>query len=1215
MTRLTALELFGFKSFADRTRFEFPPGITVVVGPNGSGKSNVVDAIKWVLGEQSVRSLRGKEMTDVIFAGSAARKPLNMAEVSLCFDNAAGELPASTEEVRISRRVYRNGESEYLVNGEPARLRDIRELFSGTGAATEAYSVIEQGRVDALLVASGRDRRAVFEEAAGITKFRTRRGEALRRLERAEQNRQRLADIVGEVAGRLETVRHQAARARRWRTMQDRLRVFRVAAATHDLAGVDVSIATVEESLAVTRSTLEEQESLAAGAAEDVAALTTAAESLQPRLTAARSAAAADVQRAAAAEATASLTRQRREAIEADEGRAVMQLEAAVHAERVAATALATARNAADAVAAAVVDLESRLAACERTAAGSHDDATSARAAFDAAAATLDELERRLLRLEGEHDREKTRATEARAGADTAHEAVAAARRRHGLLGESRAACEGHLLSLEGRLTTADGDVQTLGVAQRDAAASLKKAWSDVAGWRAALEACRERRGMLHEIVARQEGVSDAARRLLAEGAAGGLPGFAGVLADLLVAPVEWAAVVDLALGDLGQSLVVDSIDEAVRWHAEWSTTNRSESVLAAGGRIGFLAAEQLREPEEFTPLPHPGIVGRLDRLLLDHATNGRTAEESTLVRRLFGRVWIVERIEHALPLLPGAPAGTLFLTRSGVSLTADGGFAIGTPAASSGLVARRSELRSLDERQAELERTVAAAQATVDRLQHEMAAREADIASAMARRQQASETIASSKAELIRVISDQRAAEESIDILEREARHADQRAAAADAAAESAREMLARLTSDVSTARAEAARCRGSIETVERSRGEAIDELHRLRIQQATAAEKLARCRDSVLACTATHEARRADVGVAMGRISEARSRLTAYDLDILAASGLHAETMWSAERSAAVLAALTAEADALEARRRAATAVIEAARTAMSRLSERTHALELEAGEARHQRSRIVERIRDEYDIDIDAEQPPSAETPDVDAEPIPGDRAELESRIEELRRKLASMTSVNMEALKESEELAERLATLEGQLADVTGAKESIEQLITRIDDESRRLLGETIETVRGHFRDLFERVFGGGQADIVLEPGVDLLETSVEILARPPGKEPRSISLLSGGEKTMTCVALLLAIFKSRPSPFCVLDEVDAALDEANVDRFVGVLRDFLSSTQFIVVTHSKKTMASATTLYGVTQEESGVSKRVSVRFESTAAAARPASRAA
>ncbi|MFM9025759.1 MAG: AAA family ATPase [Planctomycetaceae bacterium] len=306
-------------------------------------------------------------------------------------------------------------------------------------------------------------------------------------------------------------------------------------------------------------------------------------------------------------------------------------------------------------------------------------------------------------------------------------------------------------------------------------------------------------------------------------------------------------------------------------------------------------------------------------------------------------------------------------------------------------------------------------------------------------------------------------------------------------------------------------------------------------------------------------------------------------------------------------------AESESIDARRAGAAAALDACRAEAAQLAEAVHARELEAGEARHRRARIVERIRDEYDIDIETIAAAEAGPPAAEAEPpadLPADRAALDDEVEELRRKLAAMTTVNLEALAEAEELATRLAGLETQLADITQAKESIAQLITRIDDESRRLLGETIETVRGHFRDLFERLFGGGQADIVLEEGVDLLETSVEIVARPPGKEPRSISLLSGGEKTMTCVALLLAIFKSRPSPFCVLDEVDAALDESNVDRFVGVIRDFLSATQFIVVTHSKKTMAAADTLYGVTQEESGVSKRVSVRFESAAAAAAP-----
>ena len=265
MTRLKALELHGFKSFADRTRFEFHSGVTAIVGPNGSGKSNVVDAIKWVLGEQSVRSLRGKEMTDVIFAGAAGRRPLNSAETTLTFDNTARELSLAADEVRIGRRVYRSGESEYLINGEVCRLRDIRELFSGTGAATEAYSVIEQGRVDKLLVSSGKERRGVFEEAAGITKFRTRRAEALRRLERAEQNRQRLADIVGEVATRLETVLRQAARAKRWRVLSDRLKQCRLAAASHYLTGVDAELIRLEQERAhIAAACNEARESLAA---------------------------------------------------------------------------------------------------------------------------------------------------------------------------------------------------------------------------------------------------------------------------------------------------------------------------------------------------------------------------------------------------------------------------------------------------------------------------------------------------------------------------------------------------------------------------------------------------------------------------------------------------------------------------------------------------------------------------------------------------------------------------------------------------------------------------------------------------------------------------------------------------------------------------------------------------------------------------------------
>ena len=1210
MTRLKALELFGFKSFADRTRFEFPAGITVVVGPNGSGKSNVVDAIKWVLGEQSARSLRGKEMTDVIFAGSTGRKPLNVAEVGLIFDNAARALPVDAAEVQIMRRVYRSGESEYLVNGELSRLRDIRELFSGTGAATEAYSVIEQGRVDALLMASGRDRRAVFEEAAGITRFRARRAESLRRLERAEQNRQRLADIVGEVSSRLETVRHQAAKARRWRLMTERLRAFRLAAAGRDLAEVDAAVGQVDDANAATRAAVAEAEARITAAAATAADLATELERLQPGIDAARAALAAATQRAAAAEATLALRRDRTGDVDREAGEARLAEAAARAAAQDAASAVAEAEAEAEALAAVVERLAARLRACEAVAAGSHEDAAAARNRLAAAQAAVEDSRRECLRLELEGERANTRAAEARRDADAARDAVEAARMQVARLEESRAAWEGNLGSLASALEATARELDALETALRDNERAIASAWHELSGWKSRLEACRERRAMLREIVTRQEGVSEAARRLLAGTA--GVPGLAGIVADLVVASVEWAPLVDLALGGLGQSLVVESLDELVRWHAEWSATDAGADVLAAGGRVGFVTADRPGSAP-FAPPEHPGIVGRLDLLVAaDPGAEPRPAAASALLARLLGHAWVVDRIEHALPLLATAPAGTMFMTRDGLCLSATGTFEFGTTTAAAGLVARRSELRALEKRHEELERVTAAAAATITTLQAEAADINEKLRQSRLRRQQAADEHAASRAELDRLTRERRAAEGRVTATERGLRQADERAAEAVAHSHTAAEAAGAAAAAVAAAEDRLQADRDAVEGLERSRGAAIDEIQGLRVEEATAREKLARGRDAVATATLAAGERRHAIAATADRRRTVEARLEAHALELLSAGAEHAEAATAGERTASELAAAIEAASAIETERRTAVTAADEARTTAGRLAGELHAGELAAGEVRHRRARIVERIRDEYNIDIDsaAATPPAATTTGEPLE-IPADRAELEAEIEQLRRKLASMTSVNMEALTEAEELADRLAKLETQLADVSSAKESIEQLIARIDEESRRLLGDTIETVRGHFRELFERVFGGGQADIVLEPGVDLLETAVEIVARPPGKEPRSISLLSGGEKTMTCVALLLAIFRSRPSPFCVLDEVDAALDEANVDRFVNVLRDFLSSTQVIVVTHSKKTMAAGDTLYGVTMEESGVSKRVSVRFESTAAAARAA----
>ncbi len=643
MTSLKALELFGFKSFADRTRFEFPEGVTAVVGPNGSGKSNVVDAIKWVLGEQSARSLRGKEMTDVIFAGSTARKPLNMAEVGLVFDNRGRELPLPTDDVQIMRRVYRSGESEYLVNGQTARLKDIRELFSGTGAATEAYSVIEQGRVDALLMASGRDRRAVFEEAAGITRFRSRRAEALRRLERAELNRQRLAYIVGVGAGRLETGRRQAGRARRWRSLSDRLRTLRITAAGRDLAEVDAGVLTVETALAADRDQLAATEARAAALSVELESLAAAAADLDAELHRSRGAAAAARREALQA---------RRPDLESELAR-VSLAAARARTDALAAGSDADAAEAAAAEAiAAVADVEQRLGDTEHLAAGSTGDTEAARTALETAGARRDAVRQRVSKLEAAAETAAVRSAELAAEVDASRDAAAAIDTRRQRLDEAKAAAEGHRESLQARLATASRDLEIAEGSQRAATSALQAAWRNLADGRAAAEACRERRDLLRDLVDRNDGVSPGARSLLEAGSEA-IPDLAGMVADRIVVPVQWATLVDLVLGRLGQSLLVDSLEAALRWQRDRQAAPGGATAGPADGRIGFLAAESLPEPLPFDPGEGSHVVGRLDRLVAADDSGGGPP---LLVRRLLGHAWVVADLDVAIRLLDDAP-------------------------------------------------------------------------------------------------------------------------------------------------------------------------------------------------------------------------------------------------------------------------------------------------------------------------------------------------------------------------------------------------------------------------------------------------------------------------------------------------------------------------------------------------------------------------------
>lgn len=1200
MTRLKALDLVGFKSFADRTRFEFPDGITVVVGPNGSGKSNVVDAIKWVLGEQSMRSLRGKNSTDVIFAGSASRKSLNVAEVSLIFDNTNRELPVESDEVQIARRVYRSGESEYLVNGDTSRLRDIRELFSGTGAATEAYSVIEQGRVDALLVASGRDRRIVFEEAAGITRFRARRAEALRRLERAEQNRQRLADIVGEVSSRLHTVTQQAKRAIRWRTMTDMLRHFRISAARQDLYSVDEKLGSISKAIEEAKSCHADAEACIASATSRLETLSDNERELIPRLEKQRESTTHKCELVAAAETKVTLLQSRQKELTEELVRTESELQQAKTDTRTLDGKITAAQN----------ELKQHLSEAERITtlqqeqenaeAGTQENVSTMRRQLDAKADRLTKLQHTRIGIQTTRDQEKARLegteremSECRARIETVRGQLAQAH-------EMTATWEGNLSSLQQGFERICDEIEKQELLHHETSKKLDAAWQSLASWKAKVEACAERRTLIEELIDRHEGLSDASRQILLSDEK--LPGLIGAVADLMVADETWASLVDHSLGMYAQCLVVDVLKPLISGQTFWTDYQHVREALSAGGRVSLISLDSLQDPPPFET-EHAGVIGRLDELISENAPR-EDSVQALLRHKLLGRVWVVDSLAHASELASSAPLGLLFITREGATISSDGMHEVGSLGNNLALVSRHSEYRSLDERYQDLSRSVSNEEANIKNLQTVLSETKLQIQQGISRKHQTGEQIAASRAELGRSKREGETSEHTLVEAEKQLKETEHLLVEHAKIFDAANAHLAKHDDQIHDAEEDVTSARLALDSLDRSRTEVTASIRQLREERQACDQRINTSRTVVESMVGDAAIRRADIEAAERRRMTAKQHLTEIELSLLAATSAFSEVAVSAECSRDVLAQMTADRDAIASSVHAEDAAIKKGREGLAKAQETIHQLDLEAGETRHHKNRVIERISDDYEIEVTSETPAEPAT-DADGVPIeiPDDRKELDERIEELRRKLSSMTTVNMEALSEADALTERLQTLEGQLQDVTDGKQAIEQLITRIDDESRRLLGETIETVRGHFRELFERVFGGGQADIILDPELDLLETTVEINARPPGKEPRSISLLSGGEKTMTCVALLLAIFRSRPSPFCVLDEVDAALDEANIDRFVGVLRDFLSSTQFIVVTHSKKTMAAGTTLYGVTMEESGVSKRVSVRFES------------
>ncbi len=1125
MVFLKKIVLHGFKSFADRTEFEFGEGITGIVGPNGCGKSNILDAVRWVLGEQSARSLRGGKMADVIFAGSRSRKPAPFAEVVLTFDNRTRVLHSEHDEVTVGRVLYAGGASEYRLNGSVCRLKDVRDLLLDTGIGVDAYSVIEQGRVDRLLQADPVERREIFEEAAGISRYKARRAEAQRKLERTRDNLTRLQDILDELERRVRSVKLAAGKARSFQEYDARLRELRSAfslAEYHELEQTRRAAQSRADELAAALAA--DRDALAAAQAEadeQQAALLTLEQELE---TAEHQLQGLQSELSALGERLAQGERRRTE-LQAWGARRAAQ------AEEFARQAAALRAEAAAEEAAGARFSAAEQAGAERIAAVQGER--------EAAQARADEIRRAL-------EREKTAAFEAvrraallqneQANLTQQRQRLSAQAERHvrrqADLGQAQAAARARAAEVAARLGALEAQVAGLADALRGDDERLAALADEAAQIEAALGAAREARSalqsrlaLLEDLERRLEGVDEGTRAVLAWRHEGGEDApVLGLVADLIQIDDPRLAVLQPVLATFENHVVVRDVAAFLEWHAARGSP---------AGPVRMLSAARLAErPALLSYVGVPGVVARA----LDWVTVA--PEHRALAEHLLGRTVVVETLERALALAAEAPPGYVFVTLEGHAVGADGRLVYGAATGVGGLISRKAEIRQLRGELAEVEQRVAG-------LSRQRAALEAASADVQLQRQGRWQEIATLQREEVELRGERARLAEESERLEREAGVVNSELRAVQRALDELAAQLAELT--------EQAAAVGAAQQAHDTRvGELADELAAL---EAVLGDLARQYTAAVVARERAAEQRAA----AERALRELRVRVVAAERE-------------QAERARA-LAGLRAQIEQREAAWHEA------------QLALRETAVRMEA---------LVTRVRDELGLDL-AERYAGYAAAEQDW-------AAVRAEIEELRGKIARLGNVNLDALTELAELTPRYEHLTAQRQDLLKSIGQLEALIAQLDEESRTRFAAAFEEVRRHFQELFRKLFGGGKADVFLEDPARPLECGIEIVARPPGKEPQSISLLSGGEKTMTAVALLMAVLRSRPSPFAVLDEVDAALDESNVDCFNRLLIEFLSVSQFVVITHNKRTMACCDRLYGITMEEPGVSKRVSVRFE-------------
>ncbi len=1171
---LKSLEIQGFKSFPDKISLTFDKGLTAVVGPNGSGKSNIGDSVRWVLGEQSTKTLRGNKMEDVIFSGTVARKPMGFAAVTLNIDNSDKTLPDYDDEVAITRKLYRSGDSEYMINGRQVRLKDINELFMDTGLGRDGYSIIGQGRIAEIVGAKSNERRDIFEEAAGISKFRYKKLEAERKLTGAQENILRLTDILSELEGRVEPLRIQSQKAEKFIKLAEQRKKLEISVWVNRLDELKSKLDGLDEKILVSRSEYENvendiqrQEEKIQDGYRKMQECTVKSDELRSKMLEEEQSASTlksdiavfenDIRHCQeaieAAKRSIAGSEETKKALEADLEHARKRLEEIVQARK--------------ALEAEIAEVNESFAKAEQESAQlgeSFDKAGSEinnlyikqseyRFAAESAKTTADEEKRRLTELrEGTFSYEKT----LREYSDKSAEAKAEIEKN-----------EQHAQELTNRLSGLERLYKSRKEGFEQAKVEFEKALYE-------LNDKKQRRKILSDLENNMEGFAGSVKAVLKASRQGRIGGVLGTVAQNIGVEAEYAVAIETALGGAMQNIIVENEDIAkrcIRFLKEQK-----------GGRATFLPITSVKGYE----LREQGLENCEGFIACANKIVTYDEKFSGIIASLLGRIVIAEDIDTATLIAKKYGYKFRIVTLDGQVINAGGSFTGGSAQKSGGIITRKNEIEKLDAdiekygtQRDTLRERAEKLRAEAEKLRYDIEGARDELSAYEAEKVRL-EAEVSSLASLAEQLGAQSENSGRL-IAESERKIVQAEEAAADAA-----KMLAETDEKIRIAEAELAQGQDVREQLKRKRERLSERLSELKIRDTELAKDI--------------ESQNAEIG----RISESRKELDSGSKsfedeikrqnDIIAgkqadigSTKQKLESMQSNTeeylRQISLYQTTHNEQNRLVKELQQG---LKAINEAKEKLSGEITRLEERRETACRDYDNIIKQLLEVYEL-TRSEAVALAEKID--------DMLSAQRELTEIKNKIRALGNVNVEAIEEYKEVSERYKFMTEQLADVQKSKAELEKIITGLTEEMCRIFSESFAIINSNFKEIFVELFGGGKAELILSDPENVLESGIEISVAPPGKVIKNLISLSGGEQSFVAIAIYFSILRLRPAPFCILDEIDAALDEVNVRKYAQYLKKFTDTTQFVLVTHRRSAMEEANVLYGVTMQEDGISK--------------------